>query len=83
MKDSWKRKQKLRQLLYAKTSCRIQDGWPCNTCFHAMNLGLKPKKLHELWESQLLARETGYEKYIKQTHEDTQNNIDELIRLLK
>ena len=48
-----------------------------------MNLGLKPKKLHELWESQLLARETGYEKYIKQTHEDTQNNIDELIRLLK
>lgn len=46
----------LRQKLVAKTGCSIQHtGWPCNTCFHAMDLPLK-HNIHDYWEAVLALR---------------------------
>lgn len=46
----------LQQKLLKQTGCRIQfGGYPCNTCFHAMELPLK-KDIHEYWLAVLAFR---------------------------
>ncbi len=48
--------QTLRALLVRETHCDIQHtGWPCNTCFHALNLLLK-YDIHEYWLAVLAER---------------------------
>ena len=44
---------KLQNKLEAETMCTIQHtGWPCNSCFHSMNLKLK-EDIHKYWEAVL------------------------------
>ena len=39
--------------LEAELGCTIQhDGWPCNSCFHSMDLDLK-HDIHDYWEAVL------------------------------
>ena len=46
----------LRLELERKLGCTIQHtGWPCNTCFHNMNINLK-EDIHEYWLSVLAVR---------------------------
>jgi hypothetical protein len=78
------KRTRLKELLFKETQCRIQaDGWPCNTCFHSMDLGISDDKLHELWRSTLLIRgdyENG--EFFTQDEETFDKNIDQLIALL-
>ena len=64
--------------------CGIQyTGWPCNTCFHSMELGISDDRLHELWESTLLIRgDYKNGEYFYQDDETLSVNVEELIRLL-
>jgi hypothetical protein len=50
-------KEIFRKKLVAKTGCEIQHtGYPCNTCFHAMNIkGLK-HDIHDYWVAVLAHR---------------------------
>jgi len=49
-------REELRNRLVNKTDCEIQhDGWPCNTCFHAMKLPLK-NHIHDYWLAVLAYR---------------------------
>ena len=79
------KREKLKKLLLERTNCGIQhDGWPCNTCFHAMDLRIDDDKLHELWLSTLLIRgDYKNGEYFTQTEGELNENIDELIDLLK
>ena len=44
---------KLQNKLEVETMCTIQHtGWPCNSCFHSMNLQLK-EDIHKYWEAVL------------------------------
>ena len=44
---------KLQNKLEVETMCTIQHtGWPCNSCFHSMNLKLK-EDIHKYWEAVL------------------------------
>ena len=44
---------KLQNKLEIETMCTIQHtGWPCNSCFHSMNLQLK-EDIHKYWEAVL------------------------------
>ena len=44
---------KLQNKLEIETMCTIQHtGWPCNSCFHSMNLKLK-EDIHKYWEAVL------------------------------
>jgi len=49
----------LQERLLKKNGCSIQgpgDGWPCNTCFHAMEIpGLK-HDIHDYWLAVLAIR---------------------------
>jgi len=86
MKDRYSKRRKLQRLLFARTYCGIQyTGWSCNTCFHALELGVARERLHELWESTLLLRgdykNGDYGLY--QNDETLSANIDELISLLQ
>ncbi len=50
------RKQLRRLLVTATAGCNIQhDGWPCNSCFHALDLDLK-QDIHDYWEAVLAYR---------------------------
>ena len=49
-------RRQLKSLLVKATKCSIQhDGWPCNTCFHALKLDL-PRDIHSYWEAVLAYR---------------------------
>jgi len=77
-------REQLRQLLQDKTGCAIQhDGWPCNTCFHSLDLGLSPEHQHDIWES-ILAYRGDYSGLgiIKQSPDSVAANINELITAL-
>ncbi len=83
-------KKEVKELLLGETMCGIQhNGWPCNTCFHSMDLGISNDKLHELWKSVLLIRgdynntDPNSNSYIPQTDKEVKANIKELIILLK
>ena len=44
------------KLVLATSGCDAQhDGWPCNTCFHALDLDLK-NDIHDYWEAVLAYR---------------------------
>ena len=44
---------KLQNKLEVETMCVIQHTvWPCNSCFHSMNLKLK-EDIHKYWEAVL------------------------------
>jgi len=44
---------KLQNKLEVETMCTIQHtGWPCNSCFHSMDLKLK-EDIHKYWEAVL------------------------------
>ena len=49
--------ESLRLALVNKTGCATQHtGWPCNTCFHAMDVkGLK-HPIHDYWVATLAVR---------------------------
>ncbi len=51
------KKDDLKNRLAEKCGCSIQHtGWPCNTCFHAMEIpGLK-EHIHDYWEAVLAIR---------------------------
>ena len=47
---------KLQNKQEVETMCTIQHtGWPCNSCFHSMNLKLK-EDIHKYWEAVLAIR---------------------------
>jgi len=50
--------EELRELLVKETcGCSAQHtGWPCNTCFHAMNLENLKHDIHDYWEAVLAER---------------------------
>lgn len=86
MKARWKKRQVLQDLLTLETRCFIQyTGWPCNTCFHAMELAnISPQRLHEMWESTLLLRgdyKNGQYGICK-TDSQFEKDINELIDVL-
>ena len=57
--------------LFKITQCDVQhDGWPCNTCFHAIDFGIDADKQHELWLS-LLAYRGDYTLADVEQSEDT------------
>lgn len=56
-------KSALRNRLGRKTGCGVQRGWPCNTCFHAMQLNLK-HDIHEYWKA-VLAYRGDYKDMVK------------------
>ncbi len=74
-----------RKALKDKCGCSIQhDGWPCNTCFHSMELGLDDDRQHELWQS-VLAYRGDYKDVIfdpPQTPGLIDTNLKELAGLL-
>lgn len=77
----------LQELLFKKTlGCGIQhDGWPCNTCFHALPLSVSPDRLHELWVATLQFRGDYKKEDLGSNVSDDSTlmkNIDELIGLL-
>ena len=76
-------KRKLKKLLVNKTGCDIQhNGWPCNSCFHAMDL-VTDKDIHDLWESTLVVRGdyiNGEYFYIEPA--TIRDNIKHLIEIL-
>ena len=50
------KKQLRNKLVEATKGCNIQhNGWPCNTCFHALDLPLK-EEIHEYWLAVLAFR---------------------------
>jgi len=54
-------KETLRRLLVKETGCALQyrfgpgTGWPCNSCFHAIDLPLQ-HDIHEYWLAVLAER---------------------------
>lgn len=84
VKNRKKKRMLLKRLLFGKTKCAIQhDGWCCNTCFHAMNLGISNDYLHELWLSTLLLRgDYKNDDNFYQSDEIINQNVDKLISLL-
>ena len=49
-------KEELSDSLYSETMCGIQyGGFPCNSCFHSIDLDLK-KDIHEYWLAVLAFR---------------------------
>ena len=77
-------KTELKRRLAAATSCTIQHtGYPCNTCFHNLDLRIPPGEQHRLWLSLLLFR-GDYERRIgiDETKEVTTANINKLVLLL-
>lgn len=57
MKDRWTRRRVLKDLLLQATECELQHtGWPCNSCFHALKLGVSEDLLHRFWEATLVLR---------------------------
>lgn len=73
----------LRKTLVEKTGCSIQhNGWPCNTCFHALDLGITPQRLHELWGAVLAYRGDYSPIDVEQTPDVVKSNIAELKHLL-
>jgi hypothetical protein len=84
MKDRYKKRRELQELLLKETMCGIQHtGWPCNSCFHNMDLPISDKRLHELWEATLILRGDYTTKDIPLDDKTLIERIDELIRLLK
>lgn len=84
MKNRWAKRRELQRLLAEKTWCVIQHtGWPCNTCFHNMDLGISNNRLHELWLSTLLIRGDYTKEEIPQDDATLSKNVDQLIDLLK
>ena len=68
---------KLQNKLEIETMCTIQHtGWPCNSCFHSMNLKLK-EDIHKYWEAVLDIR-GDYNEY---DWEDT--DVTKFPKLLK
>jgi hypothetical protein len=50
-------KTELKKKLNMRLGCTIQHtGYPCNSCFHSLELGISDMELHELWEALLLFR---------------------------
>lgn len=79
-----KKRLKLQELLLRETSCGIQNnGWPCNSCFHAMELGVDDGKLHKLWLVTLRARGDYTNDEIPMTEAEISTSVDELIQLLE
>ena len=73
----------LKERLQDKTGCAAQyTGWPCNTCFHAMDLGIDVDRLHDLWLSTLLLRGDYKKADIQQDDKTFNENIEELLILL-
>lgn len=67
-----------------KTGCGAQyKGFPCNTCFHSMELGIENDKLHELWEATLLYRGDYTTTEIPMTKEEMMDRINQLTNLLR
>lgn len=84
LKDRWFKREELKELLFSRTGCMVQHtGWPCNTCFHSMKLGIDDDHQHELWLSTLLLRGDYSKSDIDQDDETVSKNIDELIGLLR
>ena len=82
--DNKMTKYKLKRRLAKMAGCSTQhNGWPCNTCFHALDLGLSGYELHQLWLSVLLYR-GDYKRrdIIDETKEITDSNISKLKALL-
>ena len=71
----------LKGLLASCLGCAIQHtGYPCNSCFHTLNLDLK-KDIHDYWVSVLAFR--GDYKKIEPMTQDHWENIKELIIALE
>jgi hypothetical protein len=79
-------RESLRRMLVNRThGCDVQhDGWPCNTCFHRLSLGVSPERLHQLWKSVLAYRGDYPSSFdFGQTPDEIRANIKELWDLLK
>lgn len=73
----------LQKALVDATGCSTQhDGWPCNSCFHNLELGITADRLHELWGSALAFRGDYSPIEVEQTPDTIKANIDELNNLL-
>jgi hypothetical protein len=77
--------KELQHLLSLKTQgCEVQhNGYPCNTCFHAMELGVSNEGLHEMWEATLLYRGDYTIDEIPMTEERMLNLVNQLTNLLR
>lgn len=85
MKQRYFKRRILKNLLVDKTLCSAQHtGWPCNTCFHAMKLGIDGDRLHTLWEATLLLRgDYNMNEYnLYRSPEQFESEINEIIELL-
>lgn len=68
--------RELKRKLHKVTKCSIQHtGYPCNTCFHSLDLSLK-KDIHEYWLA-VLAYRGDYPELPKRP-----NLIEELLEAL-
>ena len=57
MKQRWRKRRQLQDLLVQQTGCTMQHtGWPCNACFHALKIGVPNDALHEMWQATLVIR---------------------------
>tara|TARA_Y100000310_G_C20608552_1_gene776817 strand:- start:1230 stop:1523 length:294 start_codon:yes stop_codon:yes gene_type:complete len=59
MKERWLKRRQLQDLLLTELGCGIQHtGWPCNTCFHSLDLGpqVSDDQIHEFWLATLVLR---------------------------
>lgn len=81
------KRRSLRERLTYATGCTIQyTGWPCNTCFHALKIGLDADDLDRAWHATLVLRgdyrngDYGMEPF---TDQELTHCIDRLIWLLR
>jgi len=73
-------------LVDATMGCGVQhDGWPCNTCFHSLELNITPGRLHELWEAVLSFRgdyNDVIDEYNLPIGNELETRLNELLSLL-
>lgn len=73
-------------LVNATGGCAIQhDGWPCNSCFHSLDISVSSDRLHEMWEAVLAFRgdyEDVIEEYDLPTGIKQENLLQQLLSLI-